>query len=113
MLSPDLGCYFFKEGYIRTASEDYSTNDTENLFIHLTNNAIQKYSDKYGVEEDGNQMSFDNVQDLFRQQINFREQVVEKMKQQSFFAMNSVAGKINKNNRKFCSEIFGFDFILD
>lgn len=45
--------------------------------------------------------------------MNFREQIVEKMKEIAYFAMNSVATKINKLNRKFCLEIFGFDFFLD
>jgi hypothetical protein len=30
------------------ASEEYKTNDVDNIYIHLTNNAIQKHSDKYG-----------------------------------------------------------------
>jgi len=35
------------------------------------------------------------------------------MKELSYFAMNAVASKLNKLNRKFCMEIFGFDFFLD
>lgn len=50
----DLNCYFFKEGYIRTSSENFTTDNVDNQFIHLTNNAIQKYSEKYGEFEDGN-----------------------------------------------------------
>ena len=30
----------------------------ENLAVHLTNNAIQKKDKNYGLEEDGNQLSF-------------------------------------------------------
>lgn len=42
--------YWFKEGYMRTSSEKYRTNkeSMENSFIHLTNNAIQKFSREYG-----------------------------------------------------------------
>lgn len=39
-MTQDLHCYFFKEGYIRTSCENYSTDDVNNLYIHLTNNAI-------------------------------------------------------------------------
>lgn len=31
-------------------------------FVHLTNNAVQKYSDNYGQFEDGNQISFQEFQ---------------------------------------------------
>ncbi|CAK93842.1 unnamed protein product (macronuclear) [Paramecium tetraurelia] len=112
-LNTDLSCYFFKEGYIRMASEEYRTNDVENIYIHLTNNAIQQHSDKYGQQELGNQLSFDQVSDYFKSKIDFRGKIVEKMKEMAYFAMRTVATKINKLNRKFCMEIFGFDFFLD
>lgn len=35
------------------------------------------------------------------------------MKDIAFMAMCSVANKINRNNRKNCMEIFGFDYFLD
>lgn len=46
----------FKEGYIRTSCEEYSTSQESisKAYVHLTNNAVQKYSDKYGKFEDGN-----------------------------------------------------------
>jgi predicted transcriptional regulator len=47
-----------REGYLRTSCMEYSITDTENQFIHLTNNAIQKYSENYGQFENGNQLSF-------------------------------------------------------
>ena len=50
--------YMFKEGYLRLSSENYTLNDIENPFIHLTNNAVQKYSVGYGDKEDGNQFSY-------------------------------------------------------
>ncbi|CAD8201393.1 unnamed protein product [Paramecium octaurelia] len=113
LVDQELNCYFFKEGYIRTASEDFVTNDVNNLFIHLTNNAIQKYSQKYGDQEAGNQLSFDQIQKIFKNKIDFRQTVVKKMKEIAFLAMSSVGTKINRNNRRNCMEIFGFDYFLD
>lgn len=46
-----MDCYFFKEGYIRTSSEEFKLDDLDNDFIHLTNNAIQKHCDSYGKYE--------------------------------------------------------------
>ena len=42
------------------SSECYNLNenDIENKYIHLTNNAVQKYNKNYGAFENGNQLSF-------------------------------------------------------
>ena len=34
--------YFFQEGYLRTASKEFTTKNLSNRFIHLTNDAVQK-----------------------------------------------------------------------
>jgi tubulin polyglutamylase TTLL1/tubulin monoglycylase TTLL3/8 len=36
--------YWYKDGYIRTSSQIYESNDVKNIEIHLTNDAIQKHS---------------------------------------------------------------------
>jgi hypothetical protein len=56
--------YFFKKGYVRTSSTLYSLEDEaiNKVDVHLTNNAVQKYSQQYGQYEDGNQLSFDKFQ---------------------------------------------------
>ena len=42
LVSHNLDVYFFREGYMRLSSSEFSTdeNQLDNLFIHLTNNAI-------------------------------------------------------------------------
>ncbi len=50
--------YWYEEGYIRTSSENFSTRDLDNRYVHLTNDAVQKYSDDYGRFEYGNKISF-------------------------------------------------------
>ena len=37
-----------REGYLRLAGEKFTLDDLENNFVHLTNNAIQKYGENYG-----------------------------------------------------------------
>jgi len=56
-----------REGYIRTSSEkfDLSSQEKDNFYIHLTNNAVQKNGENYGKFEDGNQLSFDDVEVFF------------------------------------------------
>ena len=60
LVAPDMRVYFFKEGYIRTASEQFTMDRSkiDKLYIHLTNNAVQKFGSKYGEFEDGNQLSY-------------------------------------------------------
>jgi len=42
LVTHDYKCYLFKEGYVRLCSREYNLDsaDTDNPFVHLTNNAI-------------------------------------------------------------------------
>ena len=66
LITQEMKVYFFKEGYLRLSSEKYTTDDNaiDRKNIHLTNNAIQKYCEGYGIFEDGNQVSFSKFQVL-------------------------------------------------
>ena len=46
---------------MRTSSEEYDLSDTklDQVYVHLTNNAVQKYSKNYGQHEEGNIVSMD------------------------------------------------------
>jgi len=63
LIGCDGRCYVFKECYIRTSCEDYDLGDQklDKIYVHLTNNAIQKFSDNYGKFEDGNQISLHSL----------------------------------------------------
>ena len=62
MITPEHKCYYFKEGYIRMSGQAYDITQTDNLFVHLTNNAIQKHGQNYGQFEEGNILSFSEGQ---------------------------------------------------
>ncbi|EGR34832.1 hypothetical protein IMG5_000600 [Ichthyophthirius multifiliis] len=120
LLTQDLDLYFFKEGYIRTSSEEFQldANSASNQFIHLTNNAIQQHAQNYGQFESGNQMSFQEFEDITNKniegkKINFNQDILKRMKEIVFITFDSIKKKVDIFNRKFCFEIFGFDFILD
>ena len=49
--------YFHEEGYIRTTSYKYS-NKSQDSYVHLTNDAVQKYGKDYGKYEKGNKVSY-------------------------------------------------------
>ena len=42
LVTQDLKCFLFKEGYIRMSSREYTLDEEQqsNPFVHLTNNAI-------------------------------------------------------------------------
>ena len=48
--------YWYKDGYIRTSSEEYSLDNMEDEMIHLTNDAVQKKGCSYGKHEDQNKV---------------------------------------------------------
>ena len=50
-----------REGYLRLSSKKFEINNF-NKYIHLTNNAIQKYSNEYNKYEKGNILSFQDFQ---------------------------------------------------
>ena len=53
-----LRAFWYREGYIRTSSVEFSNSNPENLLMHLTNDAVQKKSHLYGKYEQGNKVSY-------------------------------------------------------
>lgn len=94
------------------------TNDNlDDDAIHLTNNAIQKNCANYGVHEDGNQLSYADcrkwLQQIGRSASDFDNFILPKMKYYAAISLFSARKKFNTSRRKFCFEMFGFDYILD
>lgn len=50
--------FWYEEGYIRTSSYAFSMSDFDDVYIHLTNDAIQSESEAYGKYEPGNKVSY-------------------------------------------------------
>jgi hypothetical protein len=87
LVTQQMECYFFREGYVRTSSSEYSTKteDLANGFVHLTNNAIQKNNPDYCKFEDGNQLSFAEFKKYIKKVYKktdefFEKQIYDKMK---------------------------------
>jgi hypothetical protein len=73
LVTHTLKGYVFPEGYIRLSSFEYSCKASkDSSFIHLTNNAVQRFSNNYGKLSDGNQMSFRDLRSLMESKcLNF------------------------------------------
>lgn len=52
---------------MRTASNAFTLKNLDNKFIHLTNDAIQKKSEDYGKFENGNKISYNELQKYIEQ----------------------------------------------
>ena len=102
--------FFFKEAYIRTSTEEYSTNNIANYFIHLTNNAIQKNAANYGQYESGNQLSFKSLSKYMPEEK--ADEIWAKIKEITYMVFSSVKKKINFYQRKNCFELFGLDYFI-
>ena len=108
--------YLFREGHLKATSFNYTSESTD-LYIHLTNYSVQKYSDKFQKFECGNEISFDELQESLNKYYNLnldvRQELLPKLKNIIFISMESVKKIINKLHRKNCFEIFGYDFMFD
>jgi len=120
LINQDHELYFFKEGYLRTSSSEFEIDlqNIDNVFVHLTNNAVQKFSDSYGQFEDGNQLSYKRFQEYIDKNyaeanISVANDIVPQMKEQVIKSIHSVRRSLDPHKRKHCFELFGYDFILD
>jgi hypothetical protein len=116
LLTHDFKVYMFNEGHLKCCSVKYDLNIDDN-FSHLTNYSFQKYNNNFGKYEKGNEVSFDdlqyNIQVNYNNCINFKSEVMPKIKNIIKFVFQSVKNKINGLNRNYTFEIYGFDFMLD
>ena len=116
LLTHNLNVYMFEEGHLKCCSLNYNLN-SNNTFCHLTNYSFQKYSSNFGKYEFGNEVSFldfqKNIDSNYEKKVNFKNDIIPKIKEIIKFTFESVKNKINPMDRKYTFEIFGFDFMLD
>ncbi|OMJ91801.1 hypothetical protein SteCoe_5585 [Stentor coeruleus] len=110
--------YYYNEGYIRTSSKSFNLQNIDNLYIHLTNDAVQKHCDDYGKYESGNKMSYGELQkylDIYynSRPVNFIEEVGTKIKKIVKDTIKCAVPGIKKKMFSHTFEIFGYDFLLD
>ncbi len=118
LVTQEMDAYLFKEGYIRTSSEEYRLDDVDNRFVHLTNNAVQQFAKNYGQFEDGNQMSFQRFQDYLVEaypgrKISFAGDIFPQIRNLVKKSMLATRKRLNPENRRNTFEIFGYDFMID
>ena len=119
LLTHQMKVYLFKEGHLKTCSAKFDINNNKDAFVHITNYSYQKYCDNFQKFELGNEVPFYDFQKFLDKicpddkKINVQKDILSKVKEIIMLSMNSIKEKINRNNRNFCFEIFGYDFMLD
>ena len=116
LLTQNMKVYVFKEGHLKTCSVQFDIN-SKDAFTHITNYSFQKYNDNFQKFESGNEVPFSDFQkfidDKYNNNYKLNKDLMEKIKEIISLTMRSVKDKINKNNRNYQFEIFGYDFMLD
>lgn len=115
LVTHGLKGFVFREGYVRLSSLEYACTDspTNNTFMHLTNNAVQKFSQGYGNVADGNQLSFSHLRNEMQKLGLSFDDAIKGIHQDIRISLKATAKLLNANNRKFSFQIFGYDFMID
>jgi tubulin polyglutamylase TTLL1 len=109
-----LRVYFFRDGFARFCNEKYSSemSDIDNMYIHLTNVAIQKNGDEYNGKH-GNKWNTKNLH-LYIES-TFGAEAADRLFRDIRFtiiqSLKAVQG-IMLNDRH-CFEMYGYDIIID
>lgn len=85
--------------------------------IHLTNDAIQKQSKDYGSHEEGNKISYIELQRYFDKNYPFRrfdiKSIYVKMREIGKDVLCSTYSSLSQSKKMHNFEIFGLDFMID
>ena len=117
LLTHQMKVFIFKEGHLKTCSIKYNI-DSQDSFGHITNYSFQKNNGNFEKYELGNEVPFYEFQKYIDEKYpekNYQIKIdlMKQLKNIIELTMKSVKNKINKNNRNFQFEIFGYDFMLD
>jgi len=109
-----IKAYVFDEGFARFCNELYSPDiaEMENMFVHLTNVAIQKFSDKYSQVHGGKWSTKDlrfYIESVYGTEK--AQKCFEDINNLMIMSLKSVQSVII--NDKHCFELYGFDVLLD
>jgi hypothetical protein len=104
--------FFYNDGYIRTSSFEYNLDERLN-FVHLTNHCLQQLNEKYGMFEDGNTLSFEELENFLNEKGIFDAHFLPRMKDLVIDCVLSSKKNILKEKNSGNFELLGFDFLID
>ena len=115
VISEPRKVFLYPEGYVRTCSMQYKSDDISDQRIHLTNDAVQKDAKEYGAFEDCNKLSFEQFEKALQSKLDFKRDVYPQIKQcvSELFSAASKRMLNPKENLPGTFELMGLDFMLD
>jgi hypothetical protein len=110
--------YWYEEGYVRTSSNEFNIKSSKDSMIHLTNDAVQKYSPDFGKYEKANKLSYADLHKYIEsafpsKKVNFFEEIIPKMKHFAIEAIKATYFILDPNRRTHNFELLGLDFMID
>lgn len=120
-----LTVWFNQDCYLRFSSEEYTMEDLSDQYVHLTNNSIQKYSDKFhdvyatvdgDIAVEGNMLHSDAFKRYLRSELRqpdglWESEIQRRMKDVVVGSLQCVQDLVH--HRTNSCELFGYDFMLD
>lgn len=104
--------WIYRDGFARFSASQFSLESLQDVYVHLTNVAIQKTSEDYNPEK-GSKWSLRNLREYLTAR-HGNEKVSKMMNQIDLSVirtLQSVASVVVQDRH--CFEIYGFDVILD
>eukprot|EP00754_Rhynchopus_humris_P040760 Rhum_TRINITY_DN23898_c0_g1::Rhum_TRINITY_DN23898_c0_g1_i1::g.178940::m.178940/K16599/TTLL1; tubulin polyglutamylase TTLL1 len=109
-----LRAYMHCEGFARFCTVPYNTDvsDLDNLFVHLTNVAVQKQGDDYN-DKHGGKWNCNNLR-LYLEGIYSKERCDKLFNTINFIIIHSLkACQSVITNDRHCFELYGYDLLVD
>jgi tubulin polyglutamylase TTLL2 len=113
-----LVIYFYDEGLVRFATAQYDIGDAslKNVFSHLTNTSINKFSPTIDTYKDGIgsgcKWKFNRLNSYFASKNIDHEKIWKKIKAIVILTLLPVAPEVTINQDG-CFELYGFDILID
>lgn len=115
MFSHENKPYVFRECYVRLSSAPFKTDKLNEKFVHLTNNALQKYSEQY--DEDETLKSVPEWEAHLKAEVrpdyDFKRDTWPSIRRIIKITHACCAKQVNLGNKKVSFEVFGYDFMMD
>jgi Tubulin-tyrosine ligase family len=114
-----IRAYFYRDAYVRTSSKRYSLGDLSDRLSHLTNDAVQKHSKAYGKFENGNKLSFEELQESISRDYPgspsniVASTIFPKIKELCQFSVQAAADEMSKTDMAKSFELLGYDYMID
>jgi hypothetical protein len=113
LVTPAGEVFLHREAYVRTCGTPYVLDDLSNKAAHLTNDAVQKKTEGYGLHEDHCKLTLDELQAAVGSAADVHGAVRDQMVDCVRRLFGLVVPKFNPRRLSHCFELFGLDFMID